>query len=212
MIGLKRIAPYRPDEGLVRPNYGKLHELKALAKGAKGSKRREAAQGELQAGVRGAKGSKLPGQQGPAQPSPGKGHTNPAHREEGSEKPACTKHEQLRDRPAPSAVQVGKGLSKWRVEQKLPAAKVVPAKRKEKGAAKPLSVAETAAQRLQSYAAPTLAARHLPHHDNNKKRRRPQQQQIQPQEGSQLPKAARKNLRRKLKRQALSAAAEQAAT
>ena len=212
VIGLKRIAPYRPDEGLVRPNYGKLHELKALAKGAKGSKRREAVQGDLQAGAKGAKGSKLQGQQERAQPTPWKAHTSPAHREEGNAKPAHKKDQKVRDCPATSAAQAGKGLSKWRVEQKPPAAKGVPANTKAKAAAKPLSVADRAAQRLQSYAAPTLAARHPPKHDNNKKRRQPQQQQLQPQEGSQLPKAARKNLRRKMKRQALSAAAEQIAT
>ena len=212
VIGLKRIAPYRPDEGLVRPNYGKLHELKAGAKGAKSSKRREPAQGELQAGAKGAKGSQLQGQQGPTQPLPRKAHTNLAQREADSAKPAHKKHETLRDSPATPAAEAGKGVSKWHVEQKPPAAKVVPAKRIAKEAAKPMSVAGRAAQRLQSYAAPTLAARHPLHHDNNKKRKRPQQQQLQPQEGSQLPKAARKNLRRKLKRQALSAAAEQAAT
>ena len=213
VVGLKRIAPYRPDEGLVRPNYGKLHELKAGAKGAKGSKHREPAQGELQAGAKGAKGSKPPGQQGPSQPTPWKAHTNPGHMEQGSAKPAHEKQEKLRGSPAASAAQAGKGLSKWHVEQKPPAAKVVPAKRKVKGAAKPLPEAERAAHRLQSYAAPTLAARHPTQHDKTKKRRRPQQQQrLQPQEGSQLPKAARKNLRRKMKRQARKSAAGQAAT
>ena len=212
VVGLKRIAPYRPDEGLVRPNYGKLHELKAGAKGARGSKRREPAQRELQAGAKGAKGSKLQGQQGPAQPTPWTAHTDPAHREEGSAKPAHKNHEKLKGFPATAAAQTGKGLPKWHVEQKPPAAQVVPANGKAKGAVKTLSMAERAAQRLQSYAAPTLAARHPLEHDDHKKHKRPQQQQLQPQEGSQLPKAARKNLRRKMKRQALSAAAEQAAT
>ena len=139
VIGLKRIAPYRPDEGLVRPNYGKLHELKAGAKGAKGSKRREPAQGELQAGAKRAKGSKLKGQQGLAQPTPWTSHSNPVHREADSAKPVHKKHEKLRDSPATSPAQAGKALSKRRVEQKPPAAEVVPVKRKTKGAAKSLS-------------------------------------------------------------------------
>ncbi|CAL8460534.1 g63 [Coccomyxa elongata] len=219
VVGMKKLAPYREDGGLVRPNYAKLRQMQEEAETAAQRKKQRGDKGQRPPKPKAEEQKPSSHAQEGAMPSARERESVPlapkqlkknkkkepvAAEAAGSVKPVSTGKRQRSETAEPGAADEGRteGKKQRHSSQAHPA---LGAAASEELPQPPISAdgyskqaaATKQESRLATFAKPTLAK---PEKKNRKRTKEQQQPQAMPEQGVQLTKAQRKNLWRQKRR------------